>query len=87
MTTTTIFQLKTENLRIVCILVKRRMSSLYRDRREFATASGECMPCHPECKAQTGRETCTGPVWDPEPKLGVLLPPRGSTMTRLTLLL
>uniref|UniRef100_H3DAT2 Receptor protein-tyrosine kinase n=1 Tax=Tetraodon nigroviridis TaxID=99883 RepID=H3DAT2_TETNG len=31
------------------------------DRREFATASGECMPCHPECKAQTGRETCTGP--------------------------
>ncbi|TMS19060.1 Receptor tyrosine-protein kinase erbB-3 [Larimichthys crocea] len=29
-------------------------------RREFATRSGECMPCHPECKVQEGKETCTG---------------------------
>ncbi|KAI3370155.1 hypothetical protein L3Q82_024938 [Scortum barcoo] len=32
-----------------------------RERREFATESGECMPCHPECKVQEGKETCTGP--------------------------
>ncbi|XP_023279412.1 receptor tyrosine-protein kinase erbB-3 isoform X1 [Seriola lalandi dorsalis] len=31
------------------------------ERREFATSSGECMPCHPECKVQEGKETCTGP--------------------------
>uniref|UniRef100_A0A3P9BQE5 receptor protein-tyrosine kinase n=1 Tax=Maylandia zebra TaxID=106582 RepID=A0A3P9BQE5_9CICH len=30
--------------------------------REFATKSGECLPCHPECKVQEGKETCTGPV-------------------------
>ncbi|XP_076613307.1 receptor tyrosine-protein kinase erbB-3a isoform X1 [Chaetodon auriga] len=30
------------------------------ERREFATQSGECMPCHPECKVQEGKETCTG---------------------------
>ncbi|KAL3978166.1 FERM domain-containing protein 1 [Sarotherodon galilaeus] len=29
--------------------------------REFATKSGECLPCHPECKVQEGKETCTGP--------------------------
>ncbi|XP_030585690.1 receptor tyrosine-protein kinase erbB-3a isoform X2 [Archocentrus centrarchus] len=29
--------------------------------REYATKSGECMPCHPECKVQEGKETCTGP--------------------------
>uniref|UniRef100_A0A674MX38 Receptor protein-tyrosine kinase n=1 Tax=Takifugu rubripes TaxID=31033 RepID=A0A674MX38_TAKRU len=29
-------------------------------RREFATVSGECKPCHPECKVQKGRETCKG---------------------------
>lgn len=45
------------------------------------------MPCHPECKAQTARETCAGPVRDLEPTLGVLLPPRGGTVTALTLLL
>lgn len=33
-----------------------------RARREFATRSGECMPCHPECKVQEGKETCTGSV-------------------------
>ncbi|XP_028261216.1 receptor tyrosine-protein kinase erbB-3a isoform X2 [Parambassis ranga] len=33
-------------------------------RREFATLSGECMPCHPECKVQEGKETCTGPGAD-----------------------
>uniref|UniRef100_A0A3Q3K124 receptor protein-tyrosine kinase n=1 Tax=Monopterus albus TaxID=43700 RepID=A0A3Q3K124_MONAL len=33
-------------------------------RREFATRSGECMPCHPECKVQEGKETCTGPGAD-----------------------
>ncbi|XP_056885353.1 receptor tyrosine-protein kinase erbB-3a isoform X1 [Takifugu flavidus] len=30
------------------------------ERREFATVSGECKPCHPECKVQKGRETCKG---------------------------
>uniref|UniRef100_A0A7N8YH64 Receptor protein-tyrosine kinase n=1 Tax=Mastacembelus armatus TaxID=205130 RepID=A0A7N8YH64_9TELE len=34
------------------------------ERREFATQSGECMPCHPECKVQEGKETCTGPGAD-----------------------
>uniref|UniRef100_A0A3B4TVN1 Receptor protein-tyrosine kinase n=1 Tax=Seriola dumerili TaxID=41447 RepID=A0A3B4TVN1_SERDU len=33
-------------------------------RREFATSSGECMPCHSECKVQEGKETCTGPGAD-----------------------
>ncbi|XP_051271141.1 receptor tyrosine-protein kinase erbB-3a isoform X5 [Dicentrarchus labrax] len=33
-------------------------------RREFASPSGECMPCHPECKVQAGKETCTGPGAD-----------------------
>ncbi|XP_050930426.1 receptor tyrosine-protein kinase erbB-3a isoform X3 [Lates calcarifer] len=33
-------------------------------KREFATPSGECMPCHPECKVQEGKETCTGPGAD-----------------------
>uniref|UniRef100_A0A674P6F1 Receptor protein-tyrosine kinase n=1 Tax=Takifugu rubripes TaxID=31033 RepID=A0A674P6F1_TAKRU len=37
-----------------------KISSLYRERREFATVSGECKPCHPECKVQKGRETCKG---------------------------
>uniref|UniRef100_A0A8C4GQJ9 Receptor protein-tyrosine kinase n=1 Tax=Dicentrarchus labrax TaxID=13489 RepID=A0A8C4GQJ9_DICLA len=32
--------------------------------REFASPSGECMPCHPECKVQAGKETCTGPGAD-----------------------
>ncbi|XP_077429278.1 receptor tyrosine-protein kinase erbB-3a isoform X1 [Vanacampus margaritifer] len=32
--------------------------------REFANPSGECMPCHPECKVQEGKETCTGPGAD-----------------------
>uniref|UniRef100_A0A3Q2XQ34 Receptor protein-tyrosine kinase n=1 Tax=Hippocampus comes TaxID=109280 RepID=A0A3Q2XQ34_HIPCM len=32
--------------------------------REFADASGECMPCHPECKVQEGKETCIGPGAD-----------------------
>ncbi|KAM9408215.1 receptor tyrosine-protein kinase erbB-3-like [Pholidichthys leucotaenia] len=31
------------------------------ERREFATPSGECTPCHPECKVQEGKATCTGP--------------------------
>ncbi|XP_051932995.1 receptor tyrosine-protein kinase erbB-3a isoform X1 [Hippocampus zosterae] len=31
---------------------------------EFADASGECMPCHPECKVQEGKETCIGPGAD-----------------------
>ncbi|KAK2862208.1 hypothetical protein Q5P01_001741 [Channa striata] len=34
------------------------------ERREFATPSGECMPCHPECKVQEGKETCKGPGAD-----------------------
>uniref|UniRef100_A0A672JRF9 receptor protein-tyrosine kinase n=1 Tax=Salarias fasciatus TaxID=181472 RepID=A0A672JRF9_SALFA len=33
-------------------------------RREFATQSGECMACHPECKVQEGKATCTGPGAD-----------------------
>ncbi|XP_057701747.1 receptor tyrosine-protein kinase erbB-3-like [Corythoichthys intestinalis] len=32
--------------------------------REFADPSGECRPCHPECKVQEGKETCTGPGAD-----------------------
>ncbi|KAL6111520.1 erbb3 [Pungitius sinensis] len=34
------------------------------ERREFSTQSGECMPCHPECKVQEGKQTCTGPGAD-----------------------
>ncbi|XP_069010693.1 receptor tyrosine-protein kinase erbB-3a isoform X1 [Embiotoca jacksoni] len=34
------------------------------ERREFASQSRECMPCHPECKVQKGKETCTGPGAD-----------------------
>ncbi|KAM7402022.1 hypothetical protein PAMP_017296 [Pampus punctatissimus] len=34
------------------------------ERREFATPSGECKICHPECKVQEGKETCTGPGAD-----------------------
>ncbi|CAL8352882.1 unnamed protein product [Gadus morhua 'NCC'] len=34
------------------------------DRREFATAEGECVPCHAECELQHGRPTCTGPGAD-----------------------
>uniref|UniRef100_A0A7N6A2B8 Receptor protein-tyrosine kinase n=1 Tax=Anabas testudineus TaxID=64144 RepID=A0A7N6A2B8_ANATE len=34
------------------------------ERREFATASGDCTSCHPECKVQEGKETCTGPGAD-----------------------
>uniref|UniRef100_A0A3Q1ASB0 Receptor protein-tyrosine kinase n=1 Tax=Amphiprion ocellaris TaxID=80972 RepID=A0A3Q1ASB0_AMPOC len=34
------------------------------EKREFATPSGECMPCHPECKVQEGKQTCTGPGAD-----------------------
>ncbi|XP_047438103.1 receptor tyrosine-protein kinase erbB-3-like [Mugil cephalus] len=34
------------------------------EQREFATQSGECMPCHPECKVQEGEETCKGPGAD-----------------------
>ncbi|XP_060925022.1 receptor tyrosine-protein kinase erbB-3a [Limanda limanda] len=34
------------------------------ERREFAAQSGECKPCHPECKVQEGKETCTGPGAD-----------------------
>ncbi|CAJ1051062.1 receptor tyrosine-protein kinase erbB-3a isoform X1 [Xyrichtys novacula] len=34
------------------------------ERREFATRSGECMPCHQECKVQAGKQTCTGPGAD-----------------------
>ncbi|XP_047204615.1 receptor tyrosine-protein kinase erbB-3a isoform X2 [Girardinichthys multiradiatus] len=30
------------------------------ERREFATKSGECLPCHPDCKVQEGMETCKG---------------------------
>ncbi|KAM9410152.1 receptor tyrosine-protein kinase erbB-3-like [Pholidichthys leucotaenia] len=33
-------------------------------RREFATSSGECMRCHPECKVQNGKQTCMGPGAD-----------------------
>ncbi|XP_074523060.1 receptor tyrosine-protein kinase erbB-3a [Halichoeres trimaculatus] len=35
------------------------------ERREFASPrSGECKPCHPECKVQEGKQTCTGPGAD-----------------------
>uniref|UniRef100_A0A8C3G5C6 Receptor protein-tyrosine kinase n=1 Tax=Cyclopterus lumpus TaxID=8103 RepID=A0A8C3G5C6_CYCLU len=34
------------------------------ERREFSTQSGECMPCHSECKVQEGKQTCTGPGAD-----------------------
>ncbi|XP_053723553.1 receptor tyrosine-protein kinase erbB-3a isoform X1 [Synchiropus splendidus] len=33
-------------------------------RREFAAPSGECMFCHPECRVQEGKKTCTGPGAD-----------------------
>ncbi|KAM8914759.1 receptor tyrosine-protein kinase erbB-3a isoform 2-T2 [Spinachia spinachia] len=34
------------------------------ERREFSTQSGECIPCHSECKVQEGKQTCTGPGAD-----------------------
>ncbi|XP_072308832.1 receptor tyrosine-protein kinase erbB-3a [Eucyclogobius newberryi] len=34
------------------------------EQREFASASGECLPCHSECKVQEGKETCLGPGAD-----------------------
>ncbi|XP_067361222.1 receptor tyrosine-protein kinase erbB-3a isoform X2 [Channa argus] len=34
------------------------------ERREFATVSGECILCHPECKVQEGKKTCIGPGAD-----------------------
>ncbi|KAK1900782.1 Receptor tyrosine-protein kinase erbB-3 [Dissostichus eleginoides] len=34
------------------------------ERREFDSQSGECMPCHPECKVQEGKQTCFGPGAD-----------------------
>lgn len=34
------------------------------EKREFAASSGECMPCHSECKVQEGKQTCTGPGAD-----------------------
>uniref|UniRef100_A0A3B3ZZ49 Receptor protein-tyrosine kinase n=1 Tax=Periophthalmus magnuspinnatus TaxID=409849 RepID=A0A3B3ZZ49_9GOBI len=30
----------------------------------FASASGECLPCHSECKVQEGKNTCLGPGAD-----------------------
>lgn len=38
------------------------------------------MPCHPECKVQEGKETCTGPVRGSLFSLGALLPPNGATV-------
>uniref|UniRef100_A0A3Q0SIJ5 receptor protein-tyrosine kinase n=1 Tax=Amphilophus citrinellus TaxID=61819 RepID=A0A3Q0SIJ5_AMPCI len=32
--------------------------------REFAGPDGECAACHPECKPQSGKATCTGPGAD-----------------------
>ncbi|XP_008279468.1 receptor tyrosine-protein kinase erbB-3-like [Stegastes partitus] len=32
--------------------------------REFASPEGECVPCHPECKPQRGKTSCTGPGAD-----------------------
>lgn len=30
--------------------------------REFAGPDGECVACHPECKPQSGKASCTGLV-------------------------
>ncbi|XP_047425851.1 receptor tyrosine-protein kinase erbB-3b isoform X2 [Mugil cephalus] len=32
--------------------------------REFAGSDGECVACHPECKPQSGKASCTGPGAD-----------------------
>uniref|UniRef100_A0A8C6M8F0 receptor protein-tyrosine kinase n=1 Tax=Nothobranchius furzeri TaxID=105023 RepID=A0A8C6M8F0_NOTFU len=32
--------------------------------REFARSDGECVACHPECKLQGGKVSCTGPGAD-----------------------
>uniref|UniRef100_A0A8D2ZQY7 receptor protein-tyrosine kinase n=1 Tax=Scophthalmus maximus TaxID=52904 RepID=A0A8D2ZQY7_SCOMX len=32
--------------------------------REFAGPDGECVACHPECKPQHGKDSCTGPGTD-----------------------
>uniref|UniRef100_A0A3Q1D394 Receptor protein-tyrosine kinase n=1 Tax=Amphiprion ocellaris TaxID=80972 RepID=A0A3Q1D394_AMPOC len=32
--------------------------------REFASRKGECVICHPECKPQRGKASCTGPGAD-----------------------
>lgn len=42
-----------------CIYLKCRAP---RAPREFARPDGECVPCHPECKPQHGKASCTGPV-------------------------
>ncbi|XP_061583594.1 receptor tyrosine-protein kinase erbB-3a isoform X2 [Cololabis saira] len=34
------------------------------EKREFATQTRECLPCHPECKVQEGKWTCMGPGAD-----------------------
>ncbi|XP_015226132.1 PREDICTED: receptor tyrosine-protein kinase erbB-3 isoform X2 [Cyprinodon variegatus] len=34
------------------------------EKREFASQTGECLPCHPNCKVQEGMETCRGPGAD-----------------------
>ncbi|XP_059185398.1 receptor tyrosine-protein kinase erbB-3a isoform X2 [Centropristis striata] len=34
------------------------------ERREFASPSGECLPCDKDCKVQEGKQTCTGPGAD-----------------------
>ncbi|CAL1608952.1 unnamed protein product [Knipowitschia caucasica] len=39
-------------------------TTLSGERREFVSASGECLLCHSECKVQEGKETCTGPGAD-----------------------
>lgn len=45
----------------VCVLYKYSYA-VPRIPREFAGLDGECVACHPECKPQTGRVSCTGPV-------------------------
>lgn len=47
-----------------CCICFRYISIFFPPRipREFAGLDGECIACHPECKPQTGKASCTGPV-------------------------
>lgn len=45
----------------VCVLYKYS-DFVPRIPREFAGLDGECVACHPECKPQSGRVSCTGRV-------------------------
>ena len=48
--------------RVFCVFFYKYSNMVLRIPREFAGLEGKCLACHPECKPQTGRVSCTGPV-------------------------